>query len=404
MIPLTIKYSPKSTSEILGQERATYTFKNFIANYKKQKKRALILYGPPGSGKTCSVYALAKELGLEILEVNASDFRDERRLNASIGQASKQKSLFATSKILLVDEMEGIVSRLDYGAIPTLIKLIKSTAFPIILTANSPWDKKFSALRTACELVEFKQLDHQTVLSLLRSICEKEGIQYEEKAIASLARRSGGDARGAIIDLQTLAENNSFTSKNLDLLSDRHKTDSIFNALLRVFKTTDAFIARTAFEDLEENLDEVLLWIDENLPKEYTNPSDLARAYEKISRADVFRGRIMRRQHWHFLAIISILLSAGIALSKDKKYETFTRLAPTQRILKIWRANQRFLQRKSIAEKIAHKTHCSTKAALKETLPYLKPIFEKNNKEAQYLADYLDLNQEEIEWLSANKV
>lgn len=400
MPPFTIKYAPKSTKEIMGQDNAAVKLKAFVSNFKQQRKRALILHGPPGSGKTSSIYALAKETNAEILEVNASDFRDEEKLNASIGQASKQRSLFFQSKILLVDEIEGIFGQLDRGAIPTLVRLIKSTAFPMILTANDVWDKKFSALRSACELVEFKRPDHQTVLTVLRAVCQSENINYEEKALASLARRSGGDIRGALIDLQTLTESNSFTMDNLSLLGERHQTETIFNALMKVFKTTDAFVARTAFEDLGENLDEILLWVDENLPKEYTKPADLARAYEKLARADIFRGRIMRKQHWHFLAMVSILASAGIALSKDQKYSTFVRYSPTQRILKIWRANQRFLQRKSIAEKIAQKTHCSTKVALQHTLPYLQPLFKKDKKAAQPIADFLDLNSEEAAWLA----
>ena len=90
MIPFTYKYAPKSTSEILGQEMAVSQIRSFISDFKKKKKKALLLYGSPGSGKTSSVYATAKEMNLEVLEVNASDFRDEERLNASVGQASKQ--------------------------------------------------------------------------------------------------------------------------------------------------------------------------------------------------------------------------------------------------------------------------------------------------------------------------
>ena len=281
-----------------------------------------------------------------------------------------------------------------------LAELTKTTAFPLIFTANDPWDKKFSTLRAACELVEFKKLDQQTVLNLLRRVCETEKIKYEEKALATLARRSGGDVRGVLIDLQSLIENGSFGMAQLELLGERHQTDSVFNALMKIFKTTDAFVARMAFEDVEEDLDEIILWIDENLPKEYTKPADLVRAYEKMSRADVFRGRIMKRQHWHFLTIVGVLLSAGIALSKDEKYSTFVRYGPTQRILKIWRANMRNLQRKSIAEKIAKKTHCGTKAAFHETIPYLQPIFRLNRIAAQPFVRYFDFNKDEADWLA----
>ncbi len=399
MLPLSTKYAPKSTKEILGQERAVKALQDFIASFKTKKKRALLLYGPPGCGKTSAAYAIAKEFNLEILEVNASNFRDEKKLHDSIGQASAQQSLFKKSKILLVDEVDGLMNRFDRGAIPTIVQFVKTTAFPIIITANNPWDRKFSPLRTASEMVEFAQLSHQTVLTALRSICAAENIVYEEKALASLARRAGGDLRGALIDLQTLTSSNKLTMADLDVLSDRHRTDTIFNALLKVFKTTDVFVARMAFENVEEDLEEIQLWMDENLPKEYTKPKDLFRAYEKISHTDVFRGRIMKRQHWHFLATMSVLLSAGIALSKDEKYNSFTRYTPTQRLLTIWRLNQRYAKRAAIAEKIAQKTHSSKKATIRNTLPYIQAMVKRSKKHAADFSSYFDFNQEEVAWL-----
>ena len=399
MLPWTIQYAPKATGELIGQDRAVAFLRRFVADFKKQRKRGLLLYGPPGSGKTCSVYALAKELQYEVLEVNASDYRDEAKLSASVGAASVQRSLFAPSKILLVDEVEGVYGQPDRGAFPALTAILKKTTFPVVFTANNPWDRKFSSLRAACELVEFKRLDHQTVLSLLRKVAAAEKIEYEEKALASLARRAGGDVRGALIDLQTLVEGNLFTMEQLNLLSERHQMDTIFNALLRIFKTMDAFVARTAFEDVEEDLNTVQLWIDENLPKEYTRAADLFRAYERLSRADVFRGRIMSRQHWHFLAMINVLLSVGIALSKERKYETFVRYTQTQRLLKLWRAKMKYQKRASIAEKIAEKTHCSTRVALQSAVPYLRLAFRKDAKRMKPVAQELDLNKEEVGWM-----
>ena len=69
---------------------------------------------------------------------------------------------------------------------------------------------------------------------------------------------------------------------------------------LRFYKSTDPNVAITAFENVEEKLDQQLLWIDENLPKEYTKPEDLAKAYDKLSKADVFNRRIRRWQHYRF--------------------------------------------------------------------------------------------------------
>ena len=118
-----------------------------------------------------------------------------------------------------------------------------------------------------------------------------------------------------------------------------------------------------------------MLWLDANLPEEYARPEDLARAYDALSKADVFQRRIRRWQHWRFLVYINALLTAGVAVAKDKKYEKFVQYKPTGRLLKIWWANQKSMKKKAIAEKIAHKTHSSKKDILKSTMPYLPLMF-----------------------------
>ena len=53
--PWTKKYQPKSSKEIVGQNKAVENLKYYINNYKKQKKKGIILYGMPGNGKTSSI-------------------------------------------------------------------------------------------------------------------------------------------------------------------------------------------------------------------------------------------------------------------------------------------------------------------------------------------------------------
>ncbi len=144
---------------------------------------------------------------------------------------------------------------------------------------------------------------------------------------------------------------------------------------------------------------ELMLWLDENLPKEYSG-EDLASAYYYLARADQFNGRIKRRQHWRFLAYVMQYLSAGIALSKKEKNPAFVKYEPTKRILKIWLANQKFGKRKEIAKKIAARTHTSAKEAVKSTVPYLQQIFRKSKTEGAKIAKFLDLTDEESAWLA----
>ena len=400
MTPWTKKYQPKNASEIKGHDKALLELKNFILNFKNQKEKAAIIYGQSGVGKTCSVYALASDLNYEVFELNASDFRNKNMIESRLGSAIMQRSLFSNNKIILVDEIDGLAGKQDRGGVSTLTKLIDKSIFPIVMTATNPYDKRLNALRKKANLIHFHTLNYLSVFSVLKKICTKEKIKFDEDALKSLARHNAGDLRSAINDLQTLThETKELKNEDLNELSDRNRTENMLSALMKVFKTTDINIAIRAFENVEEDIGKQFLWIDQNLPEEYQKPEDLARAYDYLSKADVFKGRIRRWQYWRFLVYVNALISAGVALAKDEKYKGFTSYKPTTRILKLWRANMKYQKRKSIASKIADKTHTSSKKALQDTLPYLSIIFRKNKKLAGQLAQEFELDKDEVEWL-----
>jgi len=399
MLPFIKKYQPKTLSDIKGQDAAINQLKYFISNFKKQNKKACLIYGPSGCGKTSSIYVLGKEFNYEVYEINASDVRNKEQIDEKVGSAVYQKSLFSQGKIILIDEVDGLSGTKDRGGLPAIIKILQETAFPIILTIQNPWDNKFSSLRSKTQMTEFQPLTYLAIYEVLKDICKKENIVFQEDVLKSLARRSGNDCRAAINDLQTLSfETKELTKESLEELSQRNKEDTIINALLKIFKTTDPKIALTAFENVREDLDEQLLWLDENLPKEYTKPKDLAQAYDKLSKADVFNRRIRRWQHWRFLVYINELITAGIALSKDEKYKHMVQYKPTGKLLKIWWANQKLAKKKAIAQKIAEKTHASTKEIIKD-IPYYQIIFQKNRQMAKEITEELELSAEEVEWL-----
>ncbi len=397
------KYDPKEEKDIIGQDNAIRALDNFISGFSKQKKKAVFLHGPSGSGKTCSAYAVGSKYNFEIVEVNASDFRNKEQINLKLGSALKQQSLFAKGKIILVDEIDGLSGTKDRGGIAEITKLIENPAFPVILTVSDPWNKKFSKVRTKSSLIEFKEREYTDVFKILKGICEKENIKFDETALKGLSRRCGGDLRAAINDLQSLVEGKkSLTREDLDFLTERNRIETMPNALIRVLKNSDPIIALGAFDNVREDFDEQFLWIDENMPKEYTNPRDLARAYDAISKADVFKGRIRRWQHWRFLVYVNSLLTAGVAAAKSQKYPGMTKYTPTTRIFKLWRAKMKNMKKKAIAGKIAQRTHTSTKRALQDTLPYLKEIFKNSKTAGNVLADELELEKEEVEWLRKN--
>ena len=397
MKPWISTYIPKTLADIKGQDKGVAQIRLFISQFKTQKKKGMIIHGPPGCGKTAAAHAAGNDLDLEMVEVNASDFRNKEGIETTVGRSVGQMSLFSKGKLILLDEIDGLSGTKDRGGIQAISSLIDKTTFPILMTCNNPWDKKFNQLRKKAVLVEFHPLDLRTVTDILSAIATKEGVGIDPGKIQTLARREGGDLRAAINDLQTISILGSLA--DIDLLSERNRRDTITDALTKIFKTTDPEIALSAYDTVEEDIDQIFLWIDENIAYEYKLPADLARAYDALSKADVFRGRIRRWQYWRFLVTINQLLSAGIALAKEEKYKGQTTLKPTTRILKIWQANMQHARKKAIAQKIAQATHTSAKQALTTTLPCIQQIFRNNKSQGAVLAEELDLDSDDVAWL-----
>ncbi|MFH1405794.1 MAG: replication factor C large subunit [Nanoarchaeota archaeon] len=396
MTLFTLKYAPQNSNQVFGQQKAVGELKDFIVNYKKQKQKAALLVGPVGNGKTSSVYALAKELNYDLLEINSSDLRNADNIKTFLDAALGQQSLFFKPKLILVDEVDNISGVKDRGCIPALLKAIEKSSFPVILTANELEDSKFKALNKSCRLIDYHKLQYRTIAHTLQWVCQQEGIEFEEKAINSLARQADGDIRGALTDLQVCSSNKNITFNDVTKLSDRKRTDTVMNALTLIFKSSTVENALGALDDTDIDVRDVFFWMDENLPKEYLDAKSLAKAYEWMSRADVFNGRIMKRQHWRFLVYINNLLTAGISSAKEVKNPNFISYKPTMRFLRMWQAKMKNAKKKEIVSKLAKKTHTSTKVASGQ-IPYLQAIFK--NKKGQEIAAELELTDEEVEWL-----
>jgi len=179
-------------------------------------------------------------------------------------------------------------------------------------------------------------------------------------------------------------------------LSDRKRTDSIINALKIIFKSSSVENALPALNDLDIKMDEIFLWMDHNLPYEYLDANSLARAYEHLARADQFRGRIRKQQHWRFIVYIYNLLTAGISSAKEQRNPNFVSYKPTMRLLRIWQAKMKFAKKKEIAEKLALATHTSKKVAMKQ-IPYFQEMFRRGDCSA--MAKELDLSADEVDWM-----
>ena len=390
-MPWIEKYRPKNYADVKGQDLAVEKLKKFLSNVKKLTgKKSIILHGPPGVGKTTLAHVAALENKAEIFELNASDLRNKNKLDEVLRPAIEQQSLVKKSKIILVDEVDGI-SAVDRGGLQELLDLIENTSYPIIITANDIWDKKFSPLRQASELVQLKEVDYKTIKEILISVLRKENAFINSEILTSIAIKAKGDIRAALNDIHSASKIKDLSS---DIFDERNKEIDIFHALRSIFKNKPSESILSLFDSVNMPLDEILLWIEENIPAEYSG-EELVKAIESLSKADLFKGRIYKQQYWRFLVYENILLSYGISASKRGAKTGFTAYKKPTRILKIWMNNQRIAKKKSIASKYAKLVHVGEKRALYE-FPIIKQIIVSN----PLISKELKLNEEEREYLN----
>jgi replication factor C large subunit len=373
-MPWTEKYAPQKVAEVVGQKKAVDQFLTWLRVWKPGKKVALF-HGSAGTGKTALVEALGKEKNLEIIELNASDYRSASQIKEVLGQSIKQKSLFKKGKIFFIDEIDGLAGREDRGGTGEIIKIIKESQYPIILTANNPWNVKLRSLRTYCQLIQFGKVYYWDIIKRLQYICEKEKIKCDKEIIIQIAKRSGGDLRSAINDLETLArDKKEITLKDLDSLGNRERETNIFDVLKIIFKTKTAMSAKLSVQNTDKDPEEIFLWVEQNIINEYEKSDEIAKAYEMLSRADLFMQRIKKRQDWKFEKYMIDLMTAGVALSKKEMYRKFSRYQPPDRIRFLGSTK---IERKEDKEKLlelSKQLHCSTKKIRENFLPFLKLI------------------------------
>jgi len=372
------KYAPKTIEEIEVNKEQAIILTEFMKNFRKQKKKAMLVYGPTGTGKTSHVYTIARDLQLEIFEVNSSDFRNAESLQQRVGNASKQKSLFAKGKVLLVDELDGISGQEDRGGLQALAEIIEQTQFPIVITSNDIEMEKFSSLLKKVQILEFKPAEKRVIYNILRKICEKENVRYHESDLADLAEYAQGDVRAALIDLGSSIQGKKIVVSDLEA---RNVRKNALQTTDRLFKSKSFLESLKELENSEEYLVDVsrikippILFTNEHsliyLIEENLQAKNL---FHTLSRADVVHGRIKRRQYWRLFSYIPYYLAFS-SLSQPLERVKKSSRSPKNNF-KLWSFVNK--TKSTSVERLAQMGHCSKAKANKEIYPFLKTVMKQ---------------------------
>ena len=406
-LPWVIKYRPKRVDDVVNQAQAKALAIKWIKGWISGNpvKKAALFYGPPGSGKTSLAGALAREYGFEYLEMNASDYRRASDIQRIAVVAATQKGLFGRGKLIVLDEVDGLSGLADEGAIQAILDLVNRARNPIVMTANDPWNQKLRPLRDAVLMIEFRRLTKTDVKKVLRRLCELERLNCREDALNYIADKASGDLRSAINDLEAVAEGYGEVTLELvkALLRPRDRVFTPFDVVRKIFISKYAWQARQAASQTDLTPDDLKQWINENLPIQIQEPEDLWRAYDRLSRADVYFGRIVKSGSWDLLPYAIELMTAGVSLSIKKNVKAkyrWIRYRFPQRILMMYRTKEARQIRESLALLVGEHIHASKKKVKNDVLPYLKIIFENNPELAAKIVVGLNMPEEYVRYLS----
>ena len=188
--PLANKLRPNKLSDVIGQSSIIgpgMILTNLVNN---KKLFSMILYGPPGVGKTSIANAIVNELDLK-----------SRFLNATLNNKKDFEIVFEETKIygnivLVVDE----IHRLNKDKQDLLLPMLENGKITLIgLTTSNPYHKINPAIRSRCQIFELKSLSKEEIILGLKRACNSlENIIIDDDSLLLIATISNGDFRYAI--------------------------------------------------------------------------------------------------------------------------------------------------------------------------------------------------------------
>jgi DNA polymerase III delta prime subunit len=197
------KYRPKKIDDVILPATTKKMIKDSITSGKVPN---FLFAGSAGTGKTTTAYAIANELGADILFINASLEGNMDTLRTKISQFVSTVSFTDSKKVVLLDECDYLSTSGVMPALRGFLDTFSDNAI-FIFTCNYP-NRLIDPLLSRLTRVDFKFSKEETqpaCVGMLRRICqilETESVEYDKKAVASLVTRNFPDFRRTLVDLQ----------------------------------------------------------------------------------------------------------------------------------------------------------------------------------------------------------
>lgn len=370
-------YMPASLDKIVGNPGIVGRLRLFAIDSDKGVARTpLLLHGPSGVGKSVSAHLLAEERGWNVVEMNASDYRDNETIERRLLSAATSRSIFGKKNLILLDEVDELF-RDDKGAGGAIGSVLSAAKNPIILIANDMWDKRISFLRGKTEPIEYKKLNKDDLIRILNDFCAAKSHAAKKEDLETFAAMANGDARSAINDLYAAIGTDADLS---EVMGIRDRKIDIFALLDKVFTANTMGGALRAVSNTDLTNDMLIKWIEENIPNRYQDIGDMAKAFSMLAEASSYSTKAVRSQYYTYWRYMKVLMSAGVSLSRDH-YPSNSRRYAFPKIIKELSASKSERNKSSaIAERMQHRLHSSTKRIAREEMAMINLMIKKSSQ------------------------
>ena len=216
--PLASRLRPRTLDEVVGQEHIIGRDKLLYRAIQADKLSSILLFGPPGTGKTTLAKVIAGTTKAEFLQINATS-AGKKDMEEVIHKAKENAGMYARKTILFIDE----IHRFNKGQQDYLLPFVEDGTVVLIgATTENPYFEVNGALISRSIIFELHPLSEENIRALIcRALEDKErGLgsyqaEIDKEALDFLADISGGDARTALnaIELGVLTTERSGDGK-----------------------------------------------------------------------------------------------------------------------------------------------------------------------------------------------